>query len=99
MTTNAASDNIDVDSEMKINDNDEMMKCYTIEKMTPDEIAANPVKFNPMIVCVKFKMFLNRFSWFLNNCIVFCLLFYFIVVCTLAQKIQFQCNGINYQLL
>ena len=89
MTTNAASDNIDVDSEMKINDNDEMMKCYTIEKMTPDEIAANPVKFNPMIVCVilfffVFKMFLNRFSWFLNNFIVFYLLFYFILVCTLA---------------
>ena len=60
MTTNAASDNIDVDSEMKINDNDEMMKCYTIEKMTPDEIAANPVKFNPMIVCVIVFLFYSK---------------------------------------
>ena len=39
MTTN-------VDTEMKTNDNAEMMKCYTIQKMTSDEIAANPVKFN-----------------------------------------------------
>lgn len=52
MSTNSASNNINVDSEIKTNDNDEMMKCYTIEKMTPDEIEANPVKFNPMIVCV-----------------------------------------------
>ena len=57
MTTNSESQNINVDYEMKINDNNEMMKCYTIEKMTPDEIAANPVKFNPMIVCIVLFLF------------------------------------------
>ena len=29
----------------------EMRRCFKLEMMTKQEIAANPVKFNPFIVC------------------------------------------------
>ena len=40
-----------VDTEIKIQHNEEMLKCFIITKMTDEEIRDNPVQFNPIVVC------------------------------------------------
>ena len=68
MTSNANStvNTENVDTEMKIQQNEEMLKCFTITKMTDKEIRDNPVQFNPIVVC-----FIQNFLYFILFCL-FC---------------------------
>ena len=72
MTSNADSivNKENVDTEMKIQQNEEMLKCFTITKMTDQEIRDNPVQFNPIVVCL-----IQNFFYFISFCLFCCYCF------------------------
>ena len=68
MTSNADSIVNDVDAEMKIQHNEEMLKCFTIAKMTDQETRLNTVQFNHVALCVNHNFFL----FFVIYCLFVC---------------------------